>query len=52
MNSVDINKVHLLETEIEILQRKAEAEKYGGMGHLYTAIEVLRHRVKELKGDK
>tara|TARA_R100000773_G_scaffold28209_1_gene24286 strand:- start:7 stop:162 length:156 start_codon:yes stop_codon:yes gene_type:complete len=51
MNTVDINKVHLLETEIDILQRKADAEK-GGMGHLYTAIEVLRHRVRELKGDK
>ena len=52
MNSVNINKICLLESEIEILQRRAENERYGGMGHLFTTIEVLKHRLLELKNEE
>lgn len=51
MNSVNINKICLLESEIEILQRRAENEN-GGMGHLFTTIEVLKHRLLELKNEE
>ena len=50
MSSIDLNKVGVLKDEIEILQRRADAQR-GGMGTYYTAITILKQRLKEL-GDQ
>jgi|TARA_R100000479_G_scaffold164950_1_gene104003 hypothetical protein len=51
MNSVDLNTAKILETEIEILQRRADASKDGGMGNYYTCISILKQRVQELRSE-
>ena len=51
MSSVDFNKVGVLKDEIEILQRRADAQQ-GGMGAYYTAISILKQRVRELGDQK
>ena len=51
MNISDVDKAALLETEIEILQRRADS-RFGGMGCYYTTIGILRMRVNELRGDQ
>ena len=48
MSSVDWTKVGVLKDEIQILKARAE-EHNGGMGHFFTAITVLEHRIKELE---
>ena len=50
MSSIDFNKVGVLKDEIEILQRRADAQP-AGMGNYYTAISILKQRVREL-GDQ
>ena len=50
MSSIDFNKVGVLKDEIEILQRRADAQE-SGMGNYYTAINILKQRVEEL-GDQ
>ena len=47
MSSIDFNKVGVLKDEIEILQRRADAQE-SGMGNYYTAINILKQRVREL----
>jgi len=52
MNSVDITTINILQTEIDVLQRRLDlAKDQEGMGNYYTAIDILKHRVKELKGE-
>ena len=50
MSNIDLNKVGVLKDEIEILQRRADAQP-AGMGNYYTAISILKQRVREL-GDQ
>ena len=50
MSSIDWNKVGVLKDEIQILRARAE-EHDGGMGHFFTAITVLEHRIKELENE-
>ena len=51
MNSVDLNTAKILETEIEILQRRADESEHGGMGNYYTCINILKQRIQELRGE-
>ena len=50
MSSIDWTKVGVLKDEIEILRARAEKQK-GGMGHFFTAITVLEHRIQELENE-
>ena len=51
MNISELDKADLLETEIDVLQRRADRER-GGMGCYYTAISILKLRVEELREDQ
>lgn len=51
MNSADINIADVLEREISVLKRRADAER-GGMGCYYTAISILKLRLQELREEK
>ena len=51
MNSVDLNTAKILETEIEILQRRAEASKDDGMRNYYTCISILKQRIQEFRSE-
>ena len=46
-----MNIADVLEREIAVLQRRADAES-GGMGNYYTAIGILELRVQELREGK
>tara|TARA_R100001015_G_scaffold18757_2_gene12790 strand:+ start:36 stop:200 length:165 start_codon:yes stop_codon:yes gene_type:complete len=41
------NHVKVLQKEIDILKNKIDP-KIGGQGHIYTTINTLEHRVKEI----
>ena len=51
MNSIDLNTAKILETEIEILQRRADESKHGGRANYYTCINILKQRIQELRGE-
>ena len=51
MNISELDNADLLETEIEILQRRADSQ-LSGMGNYYTAIGILEMRVKQLRGEQ
>ena len=46
-NTVTVDRIIMLMEEIAILESRCEEH---GSGNLHTAINVLRHRVEELKG--
>jgi len=51
MNISELDKAALLETEIDVLQRRADRER-AGMGCYYTTIAILKMRVQELREGK
>ena len=47
ISSVDITHIQVLKSEIEILRSRIQPHDTG---HLYTTINVLEHRLKEIEG--
>ena len=47
ISSADMAHIQVLKNEIEILRSRIQPHDTG---HLYTTINVLEHRLKELEG--